>query len=403
MSAPDLAPSSRTARWLGRVHIGHILVLGFLARLFVFAVLPDQHFADARAYVDTGHALATTGFMSVTNYMPLYPLWTWVWGGAWGVKIGDILVSTAMIWLIWRLAALVTKDTAAALVAAAVSSVYPHFLFYAVSGLTESLYTSLLLSAFLCFYERRFAGASVLLVLTILVRPTLDLLAPLLIASFVLAVHRGSARDAAYRIAQYACIYVVLMTPWWIDNYLHYGSFVRLDLGDGIVLYSGNNPINTSGGGVVGGEKGSDADMSAFASISDPVKKNAALEHAAWDFIKANPERFIALAGVKFVRFWRLWPYAGEYEKPWIIAASLLSYGLALSGSIVYLGLAGPRNLRVLVPVLLLATYLTVVHMATIGSIRYRFPLEPFIVICGTAGAQRLFDALRSARPSGAR
>ncbi len=388
MNEPDvltLRPS--TGGWLHRLRIGHVLVLGLLARLCVLAVLPDQNFADAHAYVETGRALATTGFMSSPIYMPLYPLWTWVWGGSWGVKLGDVLVSTATIWLIWRLAETVIRDRTAALFAAAVAAIYPHFLFYAVSGLTETLFTFLLLASFLCFYERRFAGASILLVTSILVRPALDLLAPFLVAIFVLVVHRGSARETAFRVGQYACIYVILMTPWWVDNYLHYGTFVRLDLGDGMVLYSGNNPLNTSGGGIVGGAKGSDVDLIPFESISDPVKKNAALEHAAFDFIKQHPGRFIELAGIKFTRFWRLWPYAGEYESLWTVAASLLSYGVLLAGSIIYLGLAGRRQLAGLAPILLLTVYLTLVHMATIGSIRYRFPLEPFVVILGTAGA----------------
>jgi 4-amino-4-deoxy-L-arabinose transferase-like glycosyltransferase len=373
--------------WLERIRISHVLALGLIARLVVLAVLPDQNFPDASVYVATGRALARTGIMSSSIYMPLYPLWTWMWGGAWGVKFGDVLVSAATVWLIWRLAGLLTRDRAMALLAAAIAAVYPHSLFYAASGLTETLFTALLLAAFVCFYQRQFASASVFLVLTILVRPTLDLVAPLLVAAFALLVHRASARETAYRVGQYACIYLVLMTPWWIENYVHYGTFVRLDLGDGIVLYSGNNPMNTSGGGVLGAKRGSDADMTSFNSISDPVQRNAALEHAAWEFIERNPARFIELAGVKFVRFWRLWPYAGEYARPWIIAASLMSYGVLLVCSLGYLAVAGRQNFRILSPVLLLTAYLTAVHMATIGSIRYRFPLEPFMMILGAAGA----------------
>lgn len=385
MDAPLPSAWPAPLAWLDRVEIGHILAGGLVVRLLVFAMLPDQHFGDARLYVETGRALATTGFMSSPIYMPLYPLWTWVWGGAWGVKLGDILASTITIWLIWRLASHLLEDRRAAVLAAGIAAVYPHFLFYAVSGLTETLFTCLLLAAFLCLYRGQFARGSALLVLTILVRPTLDLLAPILVAVFALSIHRAPAKAIAYRVAQYACIYLALMTPWWVDNYLHYGTFVRLDLGDGIVFYSGNNPENRSGGGVFGDEKGSDFDPAPFAAITDPVARNAALEHAAWDFIKHNPGRFAELAGIKFLRFWRLWPYAGEYEKPWIIAASLLSYGVLLVAAALYLGAAKRRNFVLLTPVLLLVGYLTVVHMATIGSIRYRFPLEPFIVVVGSA------------------
>lgn len=382
----------RTAPMLSRVHIGHILALGLVVRLAVFAILPDQHFGDARLYVETGHALATTGVMSSYIYMPLYPLWTWVWGGAWGAKLGDILVSTATIWIIWRLSMIVIRDRAAALAAAITAALYPHFLFYAVSGLTETLFAFLLTAAFLCLYRRRFGWGAVFLVLTILVRPTLDFLAPLLIIAFAIGVHRLSARETVVHVLRYVCLYVALMSPWWVHNYLKYGEFVRLDLADGIVLYSGNNPLNTSGGGVVGDLKGSDVDMTSFDRIPNLVDRNKALKQAAWEFIKENPGRFVELAGTKFLRFWRLWPYAGEYEKPWIIAASLLSYGVLLVFCVMFLLRNGAREFGLLSPILLLTLYLTFVHMVTIGSIRYRFPLEPFIVILGSAAVISLVE-----------
>lgn len=37
--------------------------------------------------------------------------------------------------------------------------------------------------------------------------------------------------------------------------------------------------------------------------------------------------------------------------------------------------------LRRLAPVFALFGYLTLIYMVTIGSIRYRFPLEPFLII----------------------
>ncbi|MBV8534760.1 MAG: hypothetical protein JO128_04150, partial [Alphaproteobacteria bacterium] len=88
----------------------------------------------------------------------------------------------------------------------------------------------------------------------------------------------------------------------------------------------------------------------------------------------------------------------GEYEKPWIVAASLLSYGILLVCAIGLLASEGRRHFRVLSPILLLTVYLTLAHMATIGSIRYRFPLEPFIVILGSAGAAVLVRAAHRIR-----
>lgn len=391
MSAPFSWRATVSQAADSRWSLPAIVVIGLIARLITLGLLPDQDFPDARVYAESGRSLATSGIMSSPIYMPLYPLWTWIWGGAWGVRLGDVLLSSITIALIYRLSVTLFQDRAAALVAAAAAAIYPHFLFYAVSGLTETAFTFLLWGAFLSLYQGRYVAGSVFLVLGILVRPAIDLLAPALVFLFAMVTHRAPLRAALFRVGQYALVYVVLMGPWWAHNYAKYGEFVRLNPGDGIPFYSGNNPMNRSGGGVAGQAKESDMDLAPFYAIKDPIERNAALKEAAWTFIRENPGRFLELAGVKFVRFWRLWPYAGEYEKPSIIATSVLSYGSFLVLSLVFLVRDGHRHLRVLTPVLVLAAYLTAVHMVTIGSIRYRFPLEPALLILGSLLISRLF------------
>ncbi len=55
------------------------------------------------------------------------------------------------------------------------------------------------------------------------------------------------------RFCDYLFVYAALMAPWWAYNYARYGQFVRLNLAGGMVLYTGNNPLNISGGGVDAG------------------------------------------------------------------------------------------------------------------------------------------------------
>ena len=109
------------------------------------------------------------------------------------------------------------------------------------------------------------------------------------------------------------------------------------------------------------------------------------------DFIKENPGHFIHLAGKKFVRFWRLWPYAEKYNKTHFIVISILSYGLVLFAFIHFLLFYMIDKWRIHIPIILFIIFLTFVHMITIGSIRYRFPLEPFIIIYGCYSISQLF------------
>ncbi len=124
------------------------------------------------------------------------------------------------------------------------------------------------------------------------------------------------------RVVTYVVVYIALMAPWWAYNYARYGQFIRLDLAAGMVLYTGNNPLNVSGGGV---GKGQDVNLGVFPTVTDPVQRDEVLRHAAVQYIKANPAHFIAMMPVKFARLWRPWPYADEFKSPWVVTVSVIS------------------------------------------------------------------------------
>jgi hypothetical protein len=389
---------SSTAGGRRRLGLFVILGLGLTVRLLALWLLPNPDFPDARAYVTAGRELLSSGMMHVEIYMPLYPIWTAIWGGGISLRLADIVLSVAMIWIIYELSFELFRDIRAARLAAVAAAIYPHFIFYSVVGLTETAYLFVLCGAFLLLYRDRYVAGSALLVASILIRPSIDLLAPILVVLFAFFVHRRTPIQSAGRLLAYALCYVILMAPWWAHNIGKYGEFVRLTLGDGVVLYSGNNPLNQSGGGVDDSTKGTDMDRSGFIVMADPIQRNQAYRDAALAFISENPGRFVELAAIKFVRFWRLWPYAPEFETPTIIAVSLLSYGVMLVLAIVFLWRQGLTEFRKISPILLWAAYLTLVHMITIGSVRYRLPLEPFVIIFGCRTLSELGSRLPLAR-----
>ncbi len=358
-----------------------ILLFSLMVRLIFMWVYPDQHFPDAVAYKTIGEEIFAGKLITNNIYMPLYPIWSYITGGGIVQILMDIFISVISVWLIFSLSLYFFKDRLTALLSAFLASIYPHFLFYSVSGLTEVFFTFLLLLTFLLFYKKRFFLAIVISILALLVKPTFDFLNPFLVIIFTVYVHNNGWKMAAQYLSIYAVLYVVIMSPWWAHQYQKYGEFVRLNLGDGIVLYSGNNPLNKTGGGV-GRENGnSDMDLSIFNHIKNPVRRNEVMKDAAVSYIVKNPYHFIELAGTKFMRFWRLWPHTEHYQQWYVVAASLLSYGIVLFLAIGFMLRSGRKYFRKLLPVFALFSYLTLVHMVTIGSIRYRFPLEPFLII----------------------
>jgi len=393
---PD--PKADPQAIIDRLSIWYAIGLGLVARLAALIFLPRQDLPDANAYLQSGRELFAGGQMSSHEYMPLYPVWTYLTGGGVTLRLADIGLSLATIWVVWRLALEIFGERRSALLAAFAMAVWPHAVFYSVSGLTETAYTLIVALGFLNLYRHRWWSAAVLLAVSVLVRPSLDIAIPVLILAFSVLVHREGPKTAGKRLGQYLAVYLVVMTPWWAHQFVKYDAFVRLNLGDGIVLYAGNNPMNKTGGGITG----VDVDSAKFFELRhDPIARNEALKRAAFAYIREDPGRFLAMAGVKFLRFWRLWPYAPRYRTMPVIIVSLLSYGVMLAAAIWCLVANSREHWRAFAPIVLTAGYLSLVHMITIGSIRYRFPLEPFLIVLGTYPIARLLERLRRVRGGG--
>ncbi len=209
---------------------------------------------------------------------------------------------------------------------------------------------------------------------------------------FALVVHRLPPSKAFRHLSEYVLVYCALMAPWWFNNSAVYGSFVRLTPSAGTVLYAGNNPLNHSGGG----NQGVDYDLSAFKNITDPLERDRVLRNVAVDYIVHNPQRFLELAALKFLRIWRVTPVHEAYRSLSTMLVSIASFVPILLLAV--LGLFIKRHLlRRLSPILFFAVGYTAVHMILVGTIRYRLPLEPFMIIFAGAGASYL---MKRATPS---
>jgi hypothetical protein len=374
-----------------------LIVLGIaaVARIAIAVLFPVQEFyiEDSDSYIRSARDILAGRLIRSDLIMPGYPALLALTGAHPAMRLCvDILISLAGVWCLVRLTQAVSGDRIAGLLAGLIWALYPFAIFYTLAGLTETLFVTLLLAGFLAYYRKAYTLGSLAMVAAIMTRPLVELLAPILVLTFALVVHREPLRRAFKHAAVLVAIYLCLMTPWWIHNVAKYGSFVRLNLASGVVLYAGNNPMNRSGGV----EAGVDFDLGGFKHISDPVAWDRAIRDAAVQFIVEHPRRFVELAGLKLQRLWG--PGAGARH----VAVSLVSFlpivGLAIIGFIVQLR----RRPRSLVPIILFMGYTTAVHMVTIATLRYRFPMEPFLVLfAGTALACGLRIVLNGTiRPS---
>ena len=392
-----------SSSWIERIAASRltliaILVAAFALRVFAAVIVPDQSvmLGDAVAYREVGKSLWATGQMNALYFMPLYPALVAVFGPGWLQLLIDIALSTALVWLIYELTDAIFASKRAAVLAAAFAAVYPYFIFYSIVGLTETLFMVLLLSAYLCWYRNAYIAASVFSVLGILTRPVLDPLAPLLLLYFAIAIRGLSFKAAAKYLAIYAGIYCLLMAPWWLHNYKAYQTFVRLNLGSGVALLSGNSPSNQTGGI----DNNLEATMAPFGEIADPVARDKAMQRAALNYIKEDPERFLIQAAKRFQRFWSPWPQTEEYSRPLYKLISFCSFIPVLLLALVFVVLYGRTYFLRIAPLLLFIVYLNSLHLVFPASLRYRLPVEPFLIILAAAGAVHLVDRWSQKKPS---
>ena len=375
-----------------------VLLFALVARIAFAAVFPDQTtlLPDANTYRAAASEISSGRLISSPLIMPGYPLLIALFGQGAGQLAADIVASVLSVWCVLRIVHFITGDALCGFVGALVWAAYPFSLFYTVVGLTETLFVTLVLMAFLALYRSTYFLGGVALVAAILTRPSIEILAPLLLIAFALIVHRLSWLDTLRRLAIFAAVYLAMMAPWWLHNYAKYDQFVRLNLGGGKVMFAGNNPMNRSGGGT-----NTEVPPYAFSEIKDPVARDKAQFTAGLNYIAENPGHFFYMSLRKFVRLWRPWPYSDEYATPLfiIVSATTMLPLMLLSAIGAWAGLRG-ADWRSYVPILLFIGFNTAVHMITIGSVRYRFPMEPFLVILA---APVIADAIQRLAGAGKR
>jgi hypothetical protein len=105
-------------------------------------------------------------------------------------------------------------------------------------------------------------------------------------------------------------------------------------------------------------------------------------------FIRENPARFLELAGIKFVQFWKIWsPRVGLLPN----LITLLCFGPVLVLFVVGIFKSGLRPGPELL-VLLVIVALTALHMVFTSTVRYRVPIEPLCLILAIMVLAPLFE-----------
>jgi 4-amino-4-deoxy-L-arabinose transferase-like glycosyltransferase len=317
--------------------------------------------------------------------MPLYPFFLamfapWATTGILCARLAQALLGAATVGLVYR-----WVDSAvgvrAATIAGALVACDPFACFFANLLLTEVVFTFLAMAMAACAWRWLAQGGNGVLAGLALLGPMLVLTRPaslgwLLLIWLLLAALTWRRRPVRLLICPF--VLVLFLFPWGLRNKAVLGSWAWLSTNGGVTLYDAQGP---------------QADGSSNQSFLrerpdlrglDEVTLDRRLTRLALQQMRADPARVLHLAASKFVRMWTPFPNVAEYHSgaPALLGAAytLLVLAAALAGTIwaVWSGhRARTWQALVWMPVL----YFTLVHCVYVGSVRYRVPLMPFLVL----------------------
>jgi len=179
------------------------------------------------------------------------------------------------------------------------------------------------------------------------------------------------------------------MSPWWIHNYIKYDkNFVRLNLAPSWSLYIGNNELSTIQNFQFAREGNNEAfDLNKYDYLnSKPLIKNKKIREDAFSYIYNNPNIFLKLCIKRMLHFWQFYPNAKEFKNMIYVLISVTSFGFICLFSVIFFINLNKKTLIKITPFLLIILSINIVHVLTISSLRYRLPIEPFLIIFASCG-----------------
>lgn len=173
---------------------------------------------------------------------------------------------------------------------------------------------------------------------------------------------------------------VAVLTPWAYRNKQVVGTWVWTTTNSGVTAYDGFNPDATGAS-----DQTVLKALPHLASMNE-VDRSTYLSSLAQDFIRRQPRRAAELAVAKGLRTWSPIPLSADYGGwTYKLAGGGYSVPLYLLTLIGIWAAPIPRSVKAFL--LAPALYFTFVHMASVGSLRYRVPVEPALAVLAGAGA----------------
>jgi 4-amino-4-deoxy-L-arabinose transferase-like glycosyltransferase len=374
-------------------------------------LLPDQvEYLSAARSILAGDGLSFTDSrfdqVVVAYRMPGYPLMCAALGASpRAMLLFQAVVDTSTI-LATVLLARLWLSPAISLFAGALVALNPWLVYFCGLLLTESIFTAILAWAMLCLargatpldpagggHARRLWWIGVgLLIVSIYFRPS-AIVFPVVIAVASLLAHSWPRMVRRVPIVTIvAGLTIAALLPWASRNRVEVGRWVFTTTNTGFTFYDGLH---------AGADGSSDqrfvADLPILNEMNEVQRSNYLLKSArSWAF--ENPGRVWRLGIAKIGRLWSPVPLSDAFgSKPRYV---LIAAGFSVPVFALVLIAFWRRSMPIpaLIFLLSVAALTTLLHAITVGSVRYRVPVEPQLAIVAAAALARRGSSFQHAK-----
>lgn len=306
-------------------------------------------------------------------------------------------------------------DRRVSILAAILASVYWVLIYFEGELLLDSLLVFFSLLLFLLLYRAAekhkywlWVASGLVLGLAAITRPTILILAPVILVWLYIQFQRHNAFRAALKVWLGVMLGALLViAPVAVRNYLLGNDFVLIASQGGINFFIGNNPHADGSSAVVPG-LGDDWDYAdavflAERELGKKLKPSQASNYfykRGWDFILKQPGQSLPLLWKKFTLFWTKFEISNNQNIYFLQGYSsllkILPFGFWLLGPLSILGLfliARDFRKHSLLFLFIIFYMLTIVFFFV--NARFRLPLLPFLTILAASSFFFIWDGLK--------
>ena len=312
--------------------------------------------------------------------------------------IQAMFVGIFMPWLIYRLGRR-HFDSHVGLLAAGLTAVYIYFVYYAGALMTETFYITAILWVLDIGSQlgsqpengqSRNIGLSWLwlglaISITVLLRQVFLLFLPFLFLWLMwrsLQYQTMPLLRMMMLLSASTIVLILMILPWTYRNYQAFNQFVLLNTNAGFAFYWGNHPIHNYNFISILPEDGpsyQDLIPPEFRDLNE-AEMDRALLNESMSAIVEDPQRYIILSFSRIKDYFKFWPSTGS--STFSNLARTLSFGI-LWPFMLYGLMVNWRHIlssELLLLYLFMVVY-TGIHLLTWALIRYRLPVDAFLLI----------------------